>query len=187
VSPEPLSRAFGPSRLEIVHGDLTRQDVDAIVNAANSTLLGGGGVDGAIHRAGGPAIREECQAIRARRGPLPAGEAVMTGGGRLKARHVIHTVGPIWSGGASGESDTLARCYRSSLALAGAHGLETVAFPSISTGAYGYPIEEAAEIALGAIVEVLNAGGTSVRLVRCVLFSAPDLETYRRALASRRD
>jgi O-acetyl-ADP-ribose deacetylase (regulator of RNase III) len=184
VSAEPeLSRTIGPARLEIARGDLTQARVDAIVNAANSSLLGGGGVDGAIHRAGGPAILEECRAIRAERGPLPAGEAVLTTGGLLRVRHVIHTVGPVWQGGGSGEAKTLAWCYRNSLALADAHGLVSVAFPSISTGAFGYPIEEAAPVALRAIAGFLRSA-RSVRDVRCLLFSEGDLAVYRRALAS---
>ena len=178
-----LSRTIGPGRLEIARGDLTRERAGAIVNAANSSLLGGGGVDGAIHRAGGPAILEECRAIRARQGLLPPGQAVITTGGALPARRVIHTVGPVWRGGGAGEPETLASCYRSSLALADEEGLESVAFPSISTGAFGYPIEEAAPVALRAIAEVL-AGARHVRLVRCVLFSENDLDAYRRALAA---
>lgn len=184
MTPDVLSRAFGALRLEVLRGDLTLQAVDAIVNAANSSLLGGGGVDGAIHRGGGPAILETCRAIRAARGPLPPGEAVITTAGRLPARHVIHTVGPIWSGGGASEPETLARCYRSSLELAAQHSLASVAFPSISTGAYGYPIDEAAPLALGTITAILRGGGSTVRLVRCVLFSPSDLETYRRHLRS---
>jgi O-acetyl-ADP-ribose deacetylase (regulator of RNase III) len=178
-----LSRTIGPGRLEVARGDLTRERVAAIVNAANSSLLGGGGVDGAIHRAGGPAILEECRAIRARRGPLPPGEAVITTGGALSARRVIHTVGPIWHGGGQGEAETLASCYRGSLALADEEGLESVAFPSISTGAFGYPIGEAAPVALRTITEAL-ATSRHVRLVRCVLFSEADLDAYRRALSA---
>ena len=176
-----LVRTIGPGRLEIVGGDLTREKVDAIVNAANSSLLGGGGVDGAIHRAGGPAILEECRAIRARRGSLPPGEAVITTGGALPARRVIHTVGPVWHGGRTGEPEALASCYRSSLALAEEEGLESVSFPSISTGAFGYPIEEAAPVALHAIADAL-AEARHVRLVRCVLFSERDLDVYARVL-----
>jgi O-acetyl-ADP-ribose deacetylase (regulator of RNase III) len=178
-----LSRTIGPGRLEIARGDLTRERVAAIVNAANSSLLGGGGVDGAIHRAGGPAILEECRAIRARRGSLPPGQAVITTGGALPARRVIHTVGPVWEGGRSGEPDTLASCYRSSLALAEEEGLESVALPSISTGAFGYPIEEAAPVALRAIADGLRTA-RHVRRVRCVLFSEGDLDAYARALAA---
>jgi O-acetyl-ADP-ribose deacetylase (regulator of RNase III) len=178
-----LSRTIGPGRLEIARADLTREKVAAIVNAANSSLLGGGGVDGAIHRAGGRAILEECRAIRARRGPLPPGDAVITTGGALPARRVIHTVGPIWHGGGQGEAETLASCYRRSLALADEEGLESVAFPSISTGAFGYPIEEAAPVALRTIAEALP-GARHVRLVRCVLFSEADLDAYVSALAA---
>jgi len=175
------TRTFGKSRVELAQGDITREMVDAIVNAANSGLLGGGGVDGAIHNAGGPAILEECRAIRERQGTLPAGEAVITSGGRLAARHVIHTVGPVWRGGSHAEAETLARCYRSSLELAAARGLSSVAFPAISTGVYGYPAEEAAAVALRTISDVLRAG-SPITLVRCVLFSERHLEIYRRAL-----
>ena len=139
------------SRVQLVQGDITRQDVAAIVNAANSGLLGGGGVDGAIHRAGGPAILEECRLLRASneyKNGLPAGEAVITSGGWLPAAHVIHTVGPVWNGGHEGEPELLARCYRNSLQLAAGHQLASVAFPGISTGIYGYPKPEAAAIAV---------------------------------------
>src|SRR5437867_9117151 len=144
-------RDFGSSRLELDRGDITRENVDAIVNAANSSLMGGGGVDGAIHRAGGPAILDECRRIVEARGPLPAGEAVITTGGRLPARRVIHTVGPRWRGGDRGEAATLASCYRNSLALAASEGVSSLAFPSISTGAYGFPIDEASAVALQAV------------------------------------
>ncbi len=168
--------------LELVHGDLTRESVDAIVNAANSGLLGGGGVDGAIHRAGGRAILDECRLIVARSGPLPPGQAVITGAGLLPCGHVIHTVGPIWRGGEHGEPATLAACYANSLALAAAHGLASVAFPSISTGAYGYPVALAASVALTSVRAAL-ARPSSLRSVRFVLFSAADLSTYRAAAA----
>ena len=177
----PFARSFGAATIELRRGDITREDVDAIVNAANSSLMGGGGVDGAIHRAGGPAILEECRGIRRRRGPLPPGEAVLTTGGELPARHVIHTVGPIWAGGSAGEAETLARCYRNSLAAAAARGLRSVAFPSISTGAYGYPVRQAAAVALRAVSEALP-DSAPVALVRFVLFSDGDLEVYREAL-----
>jgi O-acetyl-ADP-ribose deacetylase (regulator of RNase III) len=176
------ARDFGPNRLELTRGDITRERVDAIVNAANSSLLGGGGVDGAIHRAGGPAILDECRRIVDANGPLPAGDAVITRGGLLPARRVIHTVGPRWRGGEHGEAATLARCYRNSLALAAREGLSSVAFPSISTGAYGFPVDEASVVALGAVAGALRAG-SPVRLVRFVLFSDADLDVYRRALA----
>jgi O-acetyl-ADP-ribose deacetylase (regulator of RNase III) len=172
---------LGTARIELVCGDITQQATDAIVNAANSSLMGGGGVDGAIHRAGGPAILEACRAIRGQRGPLPAGEAVITTGGRLAARHVIHTVGPIWRGGQAGEPETLARCYANSLAVAVGHGLKTIAFPSISTGAYGYPIEQAASVALCSVRDALVAGA-ALELVRWVLFSENDLAVYQRTL-----
>jgi O-acetyl-ADP-ribose deacetylase len=175
------SRSFGQSRVELVRGDITRESVDAIVNAANSSLMGGGGVDGAIHRAGGPAILEDCRAIRAARGSLPAGEAVITTAGRLPCRHVIHTVGPVFRDGRHGEAETLARCYRNSLAVAESHGLRSVAFPSISTGIYGYPVDAAAGTALQAVREVLERGSV-VELVRWVLFSDADLATYEAAL-----
>jgi O-acetyl-ADP-ribose deacetylase len=142
--------------------------------------MGGGGVDGAIHRAGGPDILEECRRIVARQGPLPPGEAVITTAGRLPSRHVIHTVGPIWSGGKGGESEALARCYRNSLRLARAHGLRSVAFPSISTGAFGYPVREAARVALRAVGEELEAAG-GLELVRWALFSDGDLRAYEEA------
>jgi O-acetyl-ADP-ribose deacetylase (regulator of RNase III) len=150
-------------------GDLTREDVDAIVNAANSSLMGGGGVDGAIHRAGGPAILAECRRIRETTHPrgLPTGEAVITTGGLLPARHVIHTVGPIYGQHAGEEPKLLAACYANSIALAAGHGLATIAFPAISTGAYGYPKEEAAAIAWKAVVRALekHPSITQVRLV----------------------
>jgi len=175
------ARDFGPSRLELTRGDITREPVDAIVNAANSSLMGGGGVDGAIHRAGGPAILDECRRLVDANGPLPAGEAVITSGGLLPARRVIHTVGPRWRGGSHGEASTLVRCYRNSLALAAREGLSSVAFPSISTGAYGFPVAEASVVAVGAVADALRAG-SPLRLVRFVLFSDADLEAYRRAL-----
>lgn len=176
-------RTFGSGAVELERADITRAATDAMVNAANSSLMGGGGVDGAIHRAGGPAILEECRRIREERGPLPAGEAVLTTGGRLAARDVIHTVGPVWQGGGQGEAEVLAACYRNSLRLAAEHGLLSVTFPSISTGAYGYPVTAAAQVALRAVRDALRAG-SPVRLVRFALFSEGDLEEYARALAS---
>lgn len=169
------------TRLSLTQGDITQQATDAIVNAANPSLMGGGGVDGAIHRAGGPAILEDCKRIVTQRGRLPAGQAVITTGGNLKARHVIHTVGPVWRGGGAGESQTLASAYRESLKLAGEKGLGTVSFPSISTGAYGYPVPEAAEVALGAVIEFLK-DDTSLQEVVFVLFDRGALAAYEEVL-----
>lgn len=162
-------------KLEVVQGDITRLQVDAIVNAANSSLMGGGGVDGAIHRAGGPAILEACRAIVARQGGCRTGDAVITTAGRLPAKYVIHTVGPVWRGGTSGEPEQLASCYRRSLELAVAHGCKTVAFPNISTGVYGYPKEEAAAIAVTTVWLFLqtNTG------IEKVLFVCFDEESFR--------
>jgi len=156
--------------------DLTLQRVDAVVNAANSSLMGGGGVDGAIHRAGGPAIGEECRRIVAERGFLPPGQAVITTGGRLPARYLIHTVGPIRRGGTQGEAKTLAEAYCRSLSLAAQHSLASVAFPSISTGAYGYPLAEAADVALGAVITFLQGRHGSIRGVTFVLFGPRNFE-----------
>ncbi|MDB5252766.1 MAG: RNase inhibitor [Flaviaesturariibacter sp.] len=169
-------------RLEAVMADITRIAADAIVNAANSSLLGGGGVDGAIHRAGGPAILEDCRRIVARQGGCRPGEAVITGAGNLPARYVIHTVGPVWTGGARGEADTLASCYRNSLALAAAHDCTSVAFPGISTGVYGYPKEAAAGIAVHTVVEALAAGST-VKHVIFVSFDAQGLALLKKEIA----
>jgi len=161
------------------HGpaDITRETTDAIVNAANSSLLGGGGVDGAIHRAGGPAILAECRGIVARIGHLPAGKAVITTAGRMAARHVIHTVGPVYGGGDRGEAEALASCHRESIRLAEENRLQSLAFPAISTGAYGYPVAEAGSVAVGAVVEALQKT-THVRKVRFVLFDAASLRAY---------
>jgi O-acetyl-ADP-ribose deacetylase len=168
----------GTSKVRLVKGDITEMATDAIVNAANSTLLGGGGVDGAIHRKGGPKILEECRKIRQTQYPdgLPTGKAVITSGGNLKAKKVIHTVGPIWYGGSQGESKLLSEAYLNSLSLAVASGLKTVAFPSLSTGAYGYPIEEASRIALKTTKEFLEKEGDLE--VVFVLFSERDLSVY---------
>jgi O-acetyl-ADP-ribose deacetylase (regulator of RNase III) len=168
---------IGRSVLELVEGDITLQKVDAIVNAANNTLLGGGGVDGAIHRAGGPSILEECRKI----GGCATGDAVITGGGNLPARHVIHTVGPVWHGGSHREPVLLASAYAKSLSLAGAHKLTSIAFPSISTGAYGYPLDGAANIALATVLEHLR-GSTTLSTVRFVLFNRMTCEAYTHAL-----
>ena len=164
-------------RIELVEGDITRQTVEAIVNAANQSLLGGGGVDGAIHRAAGPELLEECRRL----GGCPTGEARITGGYRLAARHVIHAVGPIYRDGKRGESEALAGAYRSSLRLAEEHRLESVAFPAISTGAYGYPLADAAAIALRTTRDWL-AAHEHPRKVVFVLFRPGDLAMYRELL-----
>lgn len=176
----------GGCRLRLVRGDITEQAVDAIVNAANPSLMGGGGVDGAIHRRGGPAILDACREIRAERYPegLPTGHAVATTAGRLPAKAVIHTVGPRWKGGATGESALLASAYRESLELAGREGWRTVAFPSISTGVYGYPVREAARTALETLADVLARAPGVYQEVRMVLFSEADLEVFREALTT---
>jgi O-acetyl-ADP-ribose deacetylase (regulator of RNase III) len=159
--------------------DITQEESEAIVNAANSSLLGGGGVDGAIHRAGGPAILEECRQIVAQISRLPAGQAVITTGGRLKAKHVIHTVGPIYRDH-DNDAETLAGCYRESIRLAEKHGLQSISFPSISTGAFGYPVHDAAAIAIASVFEELESA-TSVRHFRFVLFDVATLNAYTRA------
>jgi len=174
------SRRIAGTLLELVQGDITKQDTDAIVNAANTTLLGGGGVDGAIHRAGGPSILEECRRL----GGCATGDAKITGAGRLPARHVIHAVGPVYRDGRHGEPDLLASAYRRSLEVVLAYGLTSVAFPSISTGAYRFPIAEAAAIALGTVAHVVGDRPGWLDLVRFVLFSAPDLAVYEEALAA---
>lgn len=168
---------IGTSVLELVEGDITQQDTEAIVNAANTSLLGGGGVDGAIHRAGGPQILEECRRI----GGCPTGEARITSGGRLRARWVIHTVGPVYRDGRQREPELLASAYRSSLQLASDRGIKRVAFPSISTGAYGYPIPDAAGIALQTASQFLKSH-PEISLVRFVLFGQATLRMYEAAL-----
>jgi len=170
------------ARLSIVQGDITRQTTDAIVNAANPGLMGGGGVDGAIHRAGGPAILEECKQIVAKQGRLPTGKAVITTGGNLRAKHVIHTVGPIWQGGSKGEATLLESAYRESLKLAAEHNLTSVSFPSISTGAYGYPLAEASKVAIGAVASFLREQVTPLKEVVFVLFDSRTYEAYASAL-----
>jgi len=170
------------------HGpaDITKEITDAIVNAANSSLLGGGGVDGAIHRAGGPSILAECKRIVAEIERLPAGKAVITTGGRLAARHVIHTVGPVYSDGKRGEAETLASCHRECIRLADEHALTSLAFPAISTGAYGYPVNEAATVAVAAVIEALRSA-THVNKVLFVLFDASTLKAYTSAAEKLRD
>ena len=178
---ENLALKIKQSVLSLIQGDITRQATDAIVNAANSGLMGGGGVDGAIHRAGGPAILEECKRIVARQGRLPAGQAVITTAGNMKSKHVIHTVGPIWGGGNHGEPELLASAYRESLKLAAENKLVSVSFPSISTGIYGYPVDKAAVIAINEVVSFLSAL-TSIKEVIFVLFDNHTYETYANAL-----
>lgn len=163
--------------LELVVGDITEELTDAIVNAANSSLLGGGGVDGAIHGAAGPQLLAECRKIRDSRGPLPPGQAVSTRGGRLKAKHVIHTVGPVWQGGKKNEPQILESCYCHSMEEAGRLGCASVSFPSISTGAFGYPVRQAANIALRTVAELLQ-NPQSVVLVRFVLFDNDTFSAY---------
>jgi len=171
--------AIGDCTLELAQGDITNQQVDEIVNAANSRLAGGGGVDGAIHRRGGPAIMAETRS-RYPQG-CPTGSAVISGAGRLQAKHVIHAVGPVWRNGARGEAELLAGAYRRSLELAVAHNCQSVAFPSISTGAYGYPVDKAAEVALSTVIDFLKEHHKPA-LVRFVLFDAATFGAYEAAL-----
>ncbi len=169
----------GEARIEAVQGDITRENVDAIVNAANKSLLGGGGVDGAIHRAGGPAILEECREL----GGCETGDAKITTGGNLKARYVIHTVGPVYRGGQHGEPDLLASCHRRSLEVALENGVETVAFPAISCGIYGYPVAEAAQIATRTVKSFLESH-EGIVLVRFVLFTGDIHQHFMNALSA---
>lgn len=163
-------------KIKLIKGDIVEQDVDAVVNAANSGLFGGGGVDGAIHKAGGPLIDEECRAIRESYGGCPTGHAVITGGGNLKAKYVIHAVGPVWEGGNFDEDKLLASAYIESLKLADRYNIKTMAFPSISTGAYGFPVERAARIALKVVSDYLK--NSDIKEVRFILFSDRDYDIY---------
>ncbi|MFC1736249.1 O-acetyl-ADP-ribose deacetylase [Candidatus Hydrogenedentota bacterium] len=172
-----MEKTINKSLIQLVEGDITTEDVDAIVNAANSRLMGGGGVDGAIHRAGGPAILEECKTL----GGCPAGEAKITTGGKLKAKYVIHTVGPIYHGGDRGEPELLESCHRRSLEVASENGCKTVAFPAISTGVYGYPREKAAPVALETVKKYLEAH-TDIEVVRFVLFGRSAYDAFAEAL-----
>jgi O-acetyl-ADP-ribose deacetylase (regulator of RNase III) len=174
-----ISAEVGPARLEVIVADITTLAVDVIANAANTSLLGGGGVDGAIHRAAGPELAREARALA----PCPTGEARITAGHRLKARHVIHTVGPIWHGGTAGEPELLAGCYRSSLGLSRERGLETVAFPAISTGVFGYPIEAACRIAVREVADWLDANELPNHVTFC-MFSGSSMEVMTDALAA---
>jgi len=166
------------TKLSIIQGDITRQATEAIVNAANPSLMGGGGVDGAIHRAGGLAILEECRQIVSRQGYLPTGKAVITTGGNLKARFVIHTVGPVWHGGNKGEPELLASAYQESLKVAAENNLSSISFPSISTGAYGYPVAEAAKVAIRTVASFLKEQSTPIKEVVFVLFDSTTFENY---------
>ena len=181
-----MEREFpGGKRLRLVVGDITRVPADAIVNAANSALRGGGGVDGAIHRAGGPQIMRELDEIRARQGGCPTGSAVVTTAGALPARYVFHAVGPIWRGGQHNEPELLASCYRTCLALAEERNLQTISFPSISTGAYGYPVREAARIAIEEVCRHLEQPDTRLKEVIFVLFDQATYQAYADALSQR--
>jgi O-acetyl-ADP-ribose deacetylase (regulator of RNase III) len=178
---EDILETFMAGRVRVLLGDITRQAVDALVNAANSTLMGGGGVDGAIHRAGGPAILEECREIRRTLYPkgLPTGEAVMTTGGLLRARHVIHTVGPVYGEHEGREAELLAACYRNALALSAEHGLASLAFPAISTGVFGYPRDEAAAVSSG-VIKGFMENDDKLKEVRLVFFKPIDAEVFLR-------
>jgi len=175
------SYIINKAKISIIQDDITSQTTDAIVNAANSSLMGGGGVDGAIHRAGGPAILEECKQIVSRQGRLPTGKAVITTAGNMKAKYVIHTVGPIWHGGNQGEDELLTSAYLESLKLAAENNLQSISFPSISTGAYGYPIDKAAQTAIDTVVSFLSET-TSVKEVVFVLFDSRTYNAYASAL-----
>jgi O-acetyl-ADP-ribose deacetylase (regulator of RNase III) len=169
---------FGTTVVRLVQGNIVQQKVDAIVNAANSSLLGGGGVDGAIHRAGGPMILEDCQKIRAAQGGCKAGDAVITRAGKLDARHVIHTVGPVWQGGKVGEPETLANAYRRCLEVAKDAEVRTIAFPAISTGIYGYPLKEAAIVALETVSKYCTENVSCFDEIMFVLFGAEAFDAY---------
>jgi O-acetyl-ADP-ribose deacetylase (regulator of RNase III) len=178
-----MNKKVGKTLLSLVQADITQQDTEAIVNAANSSLMGGGGVDGAIHRAGGPKIAEECAAIRKRQGGCPTGEAVITSGGNLKAKYVIHTVGPAWRGGQEGEDNLLRNCYINSLNLAKENNIKSIAFPSISTGVYRFPIKRASIIALQTTIDYIKQNDFFDE-VRFVLFSEKDYKIYSESLQS---
>ncbi|HGJ66162.1 TPA: O-acetyl-ADP-ribose deacetylase [bacterium] len=177
------SITINKTKLSLIVGDITKQKTDAIVNAANNSLLGGGGVDGAIHRAGGSKILDECIKIREKQGGCDTGEAVITTGGNLPAKYVIHTVGPIWDGGNNREPELLANCYKNSLKLAVENGIKTISFPSISTGAYGYPIDQASKVALKAVSDFIK-DNESLDEVVFVLFNDMIYQNYESALKS---
>lgn len=173
----------GQTRLILKRGDITAEKVDAVVNAASSQMRGGGGVDGAIHQAGGPEIMAECRRVVPDGSLLPTGEAVLTEAGKLSARAIVHTVGPIWSGGEADESRLLTSCYRQSLALSARAGLRSLAFPALSTGVYGYPFEEAAQLSLAEIIRYCRANPEELDEVRLVYHSNEDLQAAQRTLA----
>ena len=178
-------RVGDPGEVRLLRGDITESPLDAIVNAANSELLPGGGVCGAIHRAGGPAIAEACRRIRSERGPIPPGQAVATTAGRLPAKYVIHTVGPVWHGGDNGEAEILANCYRESMRIADELKLHSIAFPAISTGIFGYPVEQAAWVAIPSLIESLRSA-KHVVLVCVVLFDRGTLDAFATAAIAQR-
>ncbi len=175
-----MEKKNSKTELSLVQGDITLQETEAIVNAANTSLLGGGGVDGAIHRAGGPKILEECKAIRAKQGGCPTGEAVITTGGKMATEYVIHTVGPVWSGGNRNEDQLLRNAYYNSLNLAKENGIKSISFPSISTGVYRFPKDKAVKIALTTVREFIQE--YNFEEVRFVLFSEKDMQIYEKAL-----
>jgi O-acetyl-ADP-ribose deacetylase (regulator of RNase III) len=180
---DSLTLVLNQQRVSAYVGNIVRIEADAIVNAANSTLLGGGGVDGAIHKAGGPEILEDCRRIVSQIGHLPAGQAVATTAGKLRSRYVIHTVGPVFTGGYEGEPETLASCYRESLSRAEELQLHSIAFPAISTGVYGYPKEDAAKIAIQTVFDTLGVS-SQLQRVDFVCFNRADFEIYNRLLTS---
>ena len=170
------------TKLSLVQGDITKQTTDSIVNPANSSLMGGGGVDGAIHRAGGPTILDQCKQIVAKQERLPPGKAVITTGGNLPAKYVIHTVGPYWQSGSSNEAEVLASCYKESLKIAEEKKLSSISFPAISTGAYRYPLNQAAKVAVEAVTSFLKGEAATLKEVRFVLFDARTYEAYQKVL-----
>ncbi|MDE0316369.1 MAG: O-acetyl-ADP-ribose deacetylase [Candidatus Poribacteria bacterium] len=179
-----MQKHLSETTLELIQGDITKAEVDAIVNAANEKLIGGGGVDGAIRRAGGDEVVKECDEIRERQGGCPTGTAVITTGGNLPAQYIIHTVGPIWSGGDADEATLLASCYKESLQLAAENGVKSIAFPSISTGVYGYPTEKAATVALETIRDLAESNATMPELIQFVLFDDATYGYYSDALSA---
>jgi O-acetyl-ADP-ribose deacetylase (regulator of RNase III) len=179
MQPPPITAEVGPARLEVTVADITTLAVDAIVNAANTSLLSGGGVDGAIHRAAGRELKAECETL----GGCATGSAKITGGYKLPAKHVIHAVGPVWNGGGRGEADLLASCYHTALTLAADHGLQSIAFPAISTGVYRFPAELAAQIAVGTVVSEISADARGIKRVVFCCFSDESAEHHINALA----